>query len=103
MRVSSGPIGVPARSSFERTDAYTIASSDVNSSKVIGERKFSTRLIVFAGDELFAAPVRSFRFGVDADSNFFARLGKQPIKNTFVVLQRADAGVGVENKLVATM
>ncbi len=43
IRISSGPIGVPARSSLERTSAYTTASSDVKSTRAMGERKFWTR------------------------------------------------------------
>jgi hypothetical protein len=41
MRVSSGPIGVPARSSFARTAAYAFASSDVKSRIASGRRKDS--------------------------------------------------------------
>src|SRR6267378_5969174 len=59
INVSKGPIGVPARSSLARTLAYDTASLEVNSTTVSGRRKFSTRRIVFTGEELFAAPVRS--------------------------------------------
>src|SRR5712692_9512151 len=59
--VTSGPIGVPARSSFARTCAYAIASCDVNSMMVSGRRKFSTSRRVLTGEELLAAgsPTRS--------------------------------------------
>ena len=43
INVSSGPIGVPARSGFARIAAYASASSDVNSMMEIGRRKFSIR------------------------------------------------------------
>jgi hypothetical protein len=59
IRVSSGPIGVPDRSSFARTPAYATASSDVNSTMSMGRRKFSMSRHVFVRASLLAAPVRS--------------------------------------------
>jgi hypothetical protein len=86
MSVSSGPIGAPDRSSFARTCAYAIASSNVNSTTASGRRKFSTSRSVLIGDELGATHLtaRSKGGGWGGQWSHLGALNQKPQRDRYL-------------------
>ncbi len=56
IKVSKGPMGVPAFSSFERTSPYTDAALSANGKIVMGERNCINAILFCFGKSLFATP-----------------------------------------------